>query len=41
MLAQHFGKTSDSFWLSPILPKDRERLAALRTAQKQSLTVPI
>jgi hypothetical protein len=35
MLAQHFGKTSDGFWLSPILPKDRERLATLRAGQKR------
>lgn len=30
MLAQHFGKTSDGFWLAPLKPEDRERLTRVR-----------
>jgi hypothetical protein len=33
MLARGFGKTSDGFWLAPIMPEDRERLARVRASQ--------
>ncbi|MCC2680847.1 MAG: hypothetical protein K0S36_411 [Nitrosospira multiformis] len=33
MLARGFGKTSDGFWLAPIVPEDRERLTRVRASQ--------
>lgn len=33
MLARGFGKTSDGFWLGPIMPEDRERLARVRAGK--------
>lgn len=33
MMARGFGKTSDGFWLAPVMPEDRERLARVRASQ--------
>lgn len=33
MLARGFGKTSDGFWLAPVMPEDCERLARVRARQ--------
>ena len=40
MEAMNFRKTKDDFWLSPIAPKDRERLNRIRNSSQRPTKKP-
>ncbi len=41
MLAKGLGKTNDGFWLSPLKPEDRERLARVRAKSRNNGERPL